>query len=85
MIGNIGPVQLLIILLIVLLVFGTKKIRGLGSDLGGAIREFRKGVSEDSDDSASTKDEQSKSSWDAKTEAKPDASSEDDHSPTPRN
>jgi sec-independent protein translocase protein TatA len=47
--GNIGPVQLLIVLLIVLLVFGTKRIRSLGSDLGGAIREFRKGVGEDPD------------------------------------
>jgi len=47
---NIGPVQLIIILLIVLLVFGTKRIRSLGSDLGGAIKEFRKGVG-DSDDS----------------------------------
>ncbi len=46
---NIGPVQLIIILLIVLLVFGTKRIRSLGSDLGGAIREFRKGVGEDGD------------------------------------
>jgi sec-independent protein translocase protein TatA len=46
---NIGPVQLIIILVIVLLVFGTKRIRNLGSDLGGAIREFRKGVSDDSD------------------------------------
>jgi sec-independent protein translocase protein TatA len=53
--GNIGPVQLLIVLLIVLLVFGTKRIRSLGSDLGGAIREFRKGVSEESGDG---KDEQ---------------------------
>lgn len=72
MIGNIGPVQLLIILLIVLLVFGTKKIRGLGSDLGGAIREFRKGVSEDSD--AST----------AEADTKAEASSEDDHNAPPR-
>lgn len=47
MIGNIGPVQLLIVLLIVLLIFGTKRIRSLGSDLGGAIKEFRKGMSED--------------------------------------
>ena len=85
MIGNIGPVQLLIILLIVLLVFGTKKIRGLGSDLGGAIREFRKGVSEDSEASASTKEAESQSSWEAKTEAKPDASAEDDATPPPRN
>ena len=45
--ATIGPVQLIIILLIVLLVFGTKRIRSLGSDLGGAIREFRKGVGED--------------------------------------
>ena len=47
MIGNIGPVQLLIILLIVLLIFGTKRIRSLGSDLGGAIKEFRKGMGDD--------------------------------------
>jgi sec-independent protein translocase protein TatA len=58
---NIGPVQLIIILVIVLLVFGTKRIRNLGSDLGGAIREFRKGVSDDSDkdDKASTDSEPS--------------------------
>ncbi|MGY6553615.1 MAG: twin-arginine translocase TatA/TatE family subunit [Wenzhouxiangella sp.] len=45
--GNIGWFQILVVLLIVLLVFGTKKIRNLGGDLGGAIRDFRKGVSED--------------------------------------
>ena len=59
MIGNIGPVQLLIILLIVLLIFGTKRIRSLGSDLGGAIKEFRKGMNEDGsshESSASTED-----------------------------
>ncbi len=48
-IGNIGWFQILIVLLIVLLVFGTKKIRNLGGDLGGAIRDFRKSVNEDSD------------------------------------
>lgn len=47
--GNIGPLQLLIVLVLVLLVFGTKRIRSLGSDLGGAIRDFRKGVSDDAD------------------------------------
>ncbi len=49
--------QILVILLIVLLIFGTKRIRNIGSDLGGAIREFRKGVGEDHDavdDTAST-------------------------------
>ncbi len=45
--GNIGWFQILVVLLIVLLVFGTKKIRTLGGDLGGAIRDFRKGMSEE--------------------------------------
>ena len=45
--GNIGWFQILVVLLIVLLIFGTKRIRSLGSDVGGAIREFRKSVSED--------------------------------------
>ncbi len=48
-IGNIGPMQLLIVLLIVLLVFGTKKLRNIGGDLGSAIRDFRKGMSEEED------------------------------------
>ena len=39
--------QLLIILLIVALLFGTKRLRGLGSDLGGAIKGFRRAVGSD--------------------------------------
>ncbi|GGY28789.1 hypothetical protein GCM10008098_22520 [Rhodanobacter panaciterrae] len=35
----------LILLVIVLVVFGTKKIRNLGPDLGAAIRDFKKGLS----------------------------------------
>jgi len=38
--------QLLIILLIVVMLFDTKRLRGLGSDLGSAISGFRKSVSE---------------------------------------
>ena len=34
----------LIVLLIVVLVFGTKKLRNLGNDLGGAVKGFREGV-----------------------------------------
>lgn len=45
-IGNIGITQLIIVLVIVMLVFGTKKIRNLGGDLGSAIRDFRKGMNE---------------------------------------
>ena len=47
MFGNISIWQLLILLLIVVLVFGTKRLRSLGTDLGGAIRGFRKGMEED--------------------------------------
>lgn len=41
---SIGIWQLVIILVIVLLLFGTKKVRNLGSDLGGAIKSFRSAV-----------------------------------------
>jgi len=50
--GGISIWQLLIILLIVVLIFGTKRLKGLGSDLGGALKSFRKAVS-DADHSAS--------------------------------
>jgi sec-independent protein translocase protein TatA len=64
--GNIGWFQIVVVLIIVLLVFGTKRIRNLGGDLGGAIRDFRKGVSDDSADG--DKDEADptakKSGWD---------------------
>lgn len=39
--------QLLIVLVIVLLLFGTKRLRNLGGDLGGAIKGFKKAISED--------------------------------------
>ena len=45
--GGIGVWQLLILLLIVVLVFGTKRLRSIGSDLGGAIKGFRKGLEEE--------------------------------------
>ena len=39
--------ELLIILVIVALVFGTKKLRGIGSDLGGAVKGFKDSVGTD--------------------------------------
>ncbi|MDR2637337.1 MAG: twin-arginine translocase TatA/TatE family subunit [Zoogloeaceae bacterium] len=42
----IGPWQLLLILLIVVLLFGTKKLRNIGEDLGGAVKGFKKGLQE---------------------------------------
>ena len=38
--------QLLIVILIVVLIFGTKRLKNLGGDLGGAIKSFRKGMTE---------------------------------------
>lgn len=51
--AGISPWQLLIVLLIVLLIFGTKKLRNVGGDLGSAIRDFRKGVSDGEKDDQS--------------------------------
>ena len=43
----IGFKELLIILVVVLLVFGTKKLRTLGSDLGGALKGFKSAIKDD--------------------------------------
>jgi sec-independent protein translocase protein TatA len=42
--GGISMWQLLIILVIVVLIFGTKRIRTIGGDLGGALKSFRKAM-----------------------------------------
>jgi len=42
--GGIGIWQLLIVLVIVLLLFGTKRLKNIGSDLGGAIKGFKGAV-----------------------------------------
>jgi len=55
--GNISIWQLLIVAVIVVLLFGTKKLRGVGSDLGSAIKGFKKAVSEDSDQTTSSLDD----------------------------
>lgn len=46
-VGGIGIWQLLIILLIVVMLFGTKKLRSLGSDLGGALKGFKTAMKDD--------------------------------------
>ena len=48
--GGISIWQLLIVLVIVALVFGTKKLRGIGGDLGGAVKGFKKALNDDSKD-----------------------------------
>jgi len=44
--GGISLWQLLIILAIIVLIFGTKKLRNIGSDLGGAVKGFKDSMKE---------------------------------------
>ncbi len=55
-VGGIGIWQLLIILLIVVLLFGTKRIKSIGSDLGNAVKGFRSAMT-DSEKAAENDDE----------------------------
>ena len=48
-IGGISIWQLLIILAIVVLLFGTKKLKGIGGDLGGAVKGFKKALGDHSE------------------------------------
>lgn len=50
--GGISLWQLLIVLLIVMLIFGTKRIKSLGGDLGGALKSFRSAMDSDDDEPA---------------------------------
>ncbi|WP_372611152.1 Sec-independent protein translocase subunit TatA [Halomonas sp.] len=46
MLGGISIWQLLIVLGIIILIFGTKKLRNVGGDLGGAVKGFKKAMHE---------------------------------------
>jgi len=50
--GSFSIWHWLIVLAIVALVFGTKKLRNIGEDLGGAVKGFKKGIKEASGDDA---------------------------------
>lgn len=54
---GISVPQLLIILGIIVLLFGTKKLRGLGGDLGSALKGFKKAISDDDKDDKDDKDD----------------------------
>lgn len=45
--GGISLWQLGIVLLIVVMIFGTKKLKSIGSDLGGAVKGFKKSMADD--------------------------------------
>ena len=58
---NIGPLELVIVLAVVLLIFGPKRLPGLGKQLGTGMREFKESITgkdkDDDDDRASTSDD----------------------------
>jgi sec-independent protein translocase protein TatA len=78
---GIGFRELIIILLIALVLFGAKKLRNVGSDLGAAVRNFKKSVNEgDDEQTKQLSDDSSKdagfhdhASTNAKSDSKPNA------------
>jgi sec-independent protein translocase protein TatA len=60
MLSNIGPLELTIVLVIVLAIFGTKRLRTLGSDLGSAVKGFRTAVSDADKDTTEQLDDKSR-------------------------
>ncbi|MDN3553344.1 Sec-independent protein translocase subunit TatA [Halomonas almeriensis] len=57
MLGGISIWQLLIVLGIIILIFGTKKLRNVGGDLGGAIKGFKKAVNDEDKQDGTRKDD----------------------------
>ena len=51
--GSFSLMHWLIVLLVVVLIFGTKKLRNIGEDLGGAVRGFKEGMKGEEEKSAS--------------------------------
>jgi sec-independent protein translocase protein TatA len=54
--GGISITQLLIVLVIVVLIFGTKRLKGIGSDLGGALKGFRQAMNADEEKKSGDED-----------------------------
>ena len=67
-IGGIGIWQLAIIAVIVVLIFGTKKLKNIGSDLGGALKGFKSAMDEDADKATKTDESASQLSESAEGE-----------------
>jgi sec-independent protein translocase protein TatA len=59
--GGISIWQLLIIAVIVVLLFGTKKLRNLGGDLGSAVKGFKNAMTDDKEEKADLEEKSSES------------------------
>ncbi len=78
---GLGPMELIIVLAIVLLIFGSKRIGSLGADLGRAIKGFRRAVKTDKNDDNDEGDSRSERIIDGEAkDADPDTSNKSDKS-----
>lgn len=68
--GGLSIWHWLIVLLVVVLIFGTKKLRNLGSDLGGAVKGFKEGMRDDEKKQAQQDEKVIEGEVTAKTQAK---------------
>lgn len=68
-ISGISIWQLLIILAIVIMLFGTKRLRSLGSDLGSAIKGFKKSIGDEDEEKNDTRNVEDKTAQDNITSA----------------
>lgn len=66
MFGNIGPMELILILGVALMLFGAKRLPELGQSLGKGIREFKRSISSDDRELESSSPAQSSESSDVK-------------------
>lgn len=55
--GSLSIWHWLIVLVIIALIFGTKKLRNVGEDLGGAVKGFKKGIKDANEEADSSKDD----------------------------
>jgi sec-independent protein translocase protein TatA len=69
--GTLSIWHWLIVLLVVMIVFGTKKLRNIGTDLGGAVRGFKDGMKDASVEQTSGNASQTGRTIEAQVEDKP--------------
>jgi sec-independent protein translocase protein TatA len=82
--GMIGMRELIIILLVVLVIFGTKKLRTIGSDLGGAVKGFKSAM-KDGESEGEEKAKQIRQSMSADAEFPESKASKTTTNPTDHN
>lgn len=70
--GSFSIWHWLVVLVIVALVFGTKKLRNIGEDLGGAVKGFKKGIKEAEDEDTPAKQVQDQNTVDVPAKEKQD-------------